>query len=86
MKNLTKEEIFKKIQSVLVETFELKEEEVTPQANLYTDLELDSIDAVDLVVSLQEMTEKKVDPESFKQIRTVQDVVDAAYELLQEKK
>lgn len=86
MKHLSKEEIFKKIQTVLIETFELPEEDVTPQANLYTDLELDSIDAVDLLVSLQEMTERKVNPESFKQIRTVQDVVDAVYEMLQDKK
>ena len=86
MKDLNKDGIFKKVQGVLVETFELPEEEVTPKANLYTDLELDSIDAVDLVITLQEMTEKKVDPESFKQIRTVQDVVDAVHELLQESK
>ena len=83
MKNLSKDEIFTKVQAILVETFELSEDEVTPKANLYTDLDLDSIDAVDLVITLQEMTDKKVDPESFKQIRTVQDVVDSVYELVQ---
>ena len=86
MKDLNKDEIFTKVQNILIETFELPVSEVTPGANLYTDLELDSIDAVDLVITLQEMTDKKVDPESFKQIRTVQDVVDAVYELLQEPK
>lgn len=83
MKDLSKEEIFTKVQDVLVDTFELSKDEVSPSANLYTDLDLDSIDAVDLVITLQEMTDKKVDPESFKQIRTVQDVVDAVYELVQ---
>ncbi|MCM8539778.1 MAG: acyl carrier protein [Lentisphaeraceae bacterium] len=83
MKDLSKDEIFTKVQAILVETFELSEDEVTPKANLYTDLDLDSIDAVDLVITLQEMTDKKVDPESFKQIRTVQDVVDSVYELVQ---
>ena len=86
MKDLNKDEIFTKVQQILIETFELPESEVTPGANLYTDLELDSIDTVDLVITLQEMTDKKVDPESFKQIRTVQDVVDAVFELLQETK
>ncbi|MCM8525075.1 MAG: acyl carrier protein [Lentisphaeraceae bacterium] len=83
MKDLSKEEIFTKVQDVLVDTFELSKDEVSASANLYTDLDLDSIDAVDLVITLQEMTDKKVDPESFKQIRTVQDVVDAVYELVQ---
>lgn len=84
MKDLSKEEIFVKVQDVLVDTFELPKDDVTASANLYTDLDLDSIDAVDLVITLQEMTDKKVDPESFKQIRTVQDVVDAVHELVQE--
>lgn len=83
MKDLSKEEIFTKVQDVLIDTFELPKDDVTPSANLYTDLDLDSIDAVDLVITLQEMTDKKVDPESFKLIRTVQDVVDAVHELVQ---
>ena len=85
MKNLSKEEILNKICEVLVETFELPKEDVNADSNLYTDLDLDSIDAVDLIITLQEMTDKKVDPESFKKIRTVQDVADAVYDLLQEK-
>lgn len=85
MKDLNKDQILQQIQKVLVETFELDASEVTPEANLYSDLDLDSIDAVDLVITLQEMTDKKVDPESFKQIRTVQDVVEAVHELMQEK-
>ena len=84
MKDLSKEQILAKICEVLVETFELDANEVTASSNLYTDLDLDSIDAVDLVITLQEMTDKKVDPESFKQIRTVQDVADAVFDLLQE--
>ena len=85
MKDMNKEEIFIEVKKVLVDTFELPDADVTENANLYTDLDLDSIDAVDLVITLQEMTDKKVDPESFKLIRTVQDVVDAVHELLQEK-
>ena len=51
-------------------------------ANLFTDLELDSIDAVDLAVRLQQYTEKRISPEEFKQIRTMNDVVEAIYNLL----
>ena len=84
MNDLSKDEILEKVCDVLVETFELNRSDISPQSNLYTELDLDSIDAVDLVITLQEMTDKKVDPESFKQIRTVQDVADAVYKLLQE--
>jgi acyl carrier protein len=84
MKHLSKDELFEEIKKVLVDTFEMKAEDISPKANLYTDLDLDSIDAVDLIVTLQEMTGKKVDPESFKLIRTVQDVTDAVYKLIQE--
>ena len=85
MKGMNKEQLLQEVQKVLIETFELEAADVSPNANLYTDLDLDSIDAVDLVITLQEMTDKKVDPESFKQIRTVQDVVEAVHELIQEK-
>ena len=51
---------------------------------LFEDLELDSIDAVDLIVRLQQFTGKKVDPESFKQIRTLGDVVRAVEKLVNE--
>ena len=46
------------------------------------DLDLDSIDAVDLIVKLQSKINQKVDPEDFKQIRTLQDVVDAVEKIV----
>jgi acyl carrier protein len=76
-----KEEIFKIVADVLEKDFECPREKLTPDVQLFTDLDLDSIDAVDLVVKLQQITGKKVDPESFKQVRTLQDVVDAIYNL-----
>ena len=57
---------------------------LTPEARLYEDLELDSIDAVDMIVHLQKKTGKKIKPETFKSVRTVQDVVDAVEQLLRE--
>lgn len=79
---MQKDEIFEKITKYLVEYFEIPLENITPDANFYTDLELDSIDAVDLIVKLQEITNKTIDPNDFKEIRTVQDVVDHVYKLL----
>jgi acyl carrier protein len=81
-KEYTREEIYNKLHEILVQEFELDEELVKPEANLFEDLELDSIDAVDLAVKLQFFTNKKISPENFKEIRTVDDVVTAVEELL----
>lgn len=81
-KKYSQEEIFEKLKTILVNDFEIAPEKLTLDANLFEDLELDSIDAVDLAVKLQEFTEKKISPENFKQIRTVNDVVLAIEELL----
>lgn len=83
---MEKQEIFEKIKSALIEEFELPEEKLTPEARLYEDLELDSIDAVDLIVKLKSFLPRNIDPEVFKTVRTLQDVVDAIYNLIQENK
>lgn len=74
MKN--REEIFQKIALLFEELFEIKQENITLESNLYQDLDIDSIDAVDLVVELKKITGKKIQPDDFKKVRTVQDVVD----------
>lgn len=79
---MTKAEIEQKIKNILVEEFECDEEKLNPETNLFTELDLDSIDAVDLVVRLQQETKKKVNPEDFRQIRTLSDVTDAVAKLL----
>lgn len=81
-KKYTKEEISKTLIEILVSDFELEESKLVPTANLFSDLDLDSIDAVDLAVRLQRFTNKKISPEEFKEIRTIEDVVNAVYELL----
>ena len=81
-KKYSQEEIFEKLKTISTDDFEIAPEKLTLDANLFEDLELDSIDAVDLAVKLQEFTEKKISPENFKQIRTVNDVVLAIEELL----
>ena len=81
-KKFSKEQIFNKLAEILEDEFEIEKNAIVEEANLFTDLDLDSIDAVDLAVRLQQFTEKRLSPEEFKQIKTVSDVVNAVYSLL----
>lgn len=78
---MDKTQIFEKIKSALVNEFEVNPAKVVPEARLYEDLNFDSIDAVDLIVKFKSMLPRNVDPEVFKNMRTLQDVVDALYDL-----
>jgi len=80
---MTKEDILQKMKGILVDEFEIEKDAVTPEAKLYDELELDSIDAVDLLVKMKEFIPGKIDPELFKKAVTVQDVVDILYPLVQ---
>ena len=81
---LSEAEIYQQLSGFLQDLFEVPAEDITPEALLYEDLDLDSIDAVDLVVQLQELTGKKIPPEEFKAVRTVQDVVSSVHALLKD--
>jgi len=78
------ETIYQEVCGLLTRLFEIDPQDIPPEARLYEDLELDSIDAVDMIVHLQKKTGKKIKPETFKSVRTVQDVVDAVEQLLRE--
>lgn len=78
----TKDEIFNHIKDILVKEFEQDASKLKPEALLIEDLDLDSIDAVDLVVRLQDLIGCKVQPDDFKQIRTLQDMVDAVEKIV----
>lgn len=80
---MDKQFIFEKIKAALIEDFDLEEERIVLEAKLYEDLELDSIDAVDLIVKLKSFLPKNIDPEAFKKMRTLQNVVDGIYNLVQ---
>ena len=80
MKN--RDEILKSIRAIMQEMFEIEADEVTLEAHLYEDLDFDSIDAVDMIVKLKEMTGKALKPEDFKNARTINDVVEAVYKLI----
>lgn len=69
-------QIFERVRSIMVETFELDAEDVQLQSRLYEDLDLDSIDALDMVVKLQELIGRRVDEDELRSLRTVSDVVE----------
>ena len=83
---MDKQQIYEKIRNALVNDFEMDAAKVVPEARLYEDLNLDSIDAVDLIVKLKQYIPRNVDPEVFKQMRTLQDVVACVYDLTKETK
>ena len=79
----TKQEILEKLKAVLEELFEVEPDDVELGSHLYNDLDLDSIDAVDLVIKLKEITGKMASPDEFKAARTVGDVVDIIHGMIQ---
>ncbi|HEV7815266.1 MAG TPA: acyl carrier protein [Janthinobacterium sp.] len=77
LSDMSREELYAWVVDLLAEMFELDKAALTPQSNLYADLDIDSIDAVDLAVKLKQLTGKRLQPEVFKTIRTIDDVIDA---------
>ena len=82
--SMGKDELYTWVVDLLAEMFELDKSELTPESNLYADLDIDSIDAVDLAVKLKQLTGKRMQPEVFKTIRTSADVVAALDGLVEE--
>lgn len=82
MTNITKEEILGELTRILVDDLDISQDKIIGTSNLFTDLDLDSIDAVDIAVRMQRFTNKKLTSEEFKQIKTVDDVVNAVWKLL----
>ena len=73
----TKESIYEHLKNIMSELFEVETDVIRLDSRLYEELDIDSIDAVDMIVKLKDLTGKKMRPEDFKNVRTVQDVVDA---------
>ncbi|HJW32234.1 MAG TPA: acyl carrier protein [Holophagaceae bacterium] len=81
--SMTPEAIHQKLREVLADSFRLDPARVTLEAHLFTDLDLDSIDAVELAIQLQEITGKRVKAQDFKDVRTVGDVVTTVHKMMQ---
>ncbi|MBU9444268.1 acyl carrier protein [Burkholderia multivorans] len=79
---MTDAEILERIRAIFHENFGIEPQQVKPDTHLFEELDLDSIDAVDLAIKLQEMTGKRIKPEEFKSVRTVGDVIAAVHALL----
>ena len=71
------QDVILELRDALIELFELEAERITPSANLYIDLEIDSIDAIDLIDHIKRKTGHRLVAEDFRSVRTVQDVIDA---------
>ncbi len=69
-------EIYNLISTFFVEQFEIPKEKIKPNANLFKDLGMDSIDALDMVGMLESQIDLDVNVDELTHIRTVQDVVD----------
>jgi acyl carrier protein len=76
---MTRNDILAKVKSVLTDTFELPDEKLVPEAHLYRDLDLDSLDAVDLAVKLKYDTDLTLTEQEMRTIRTVGDIVDVVH-------
>ncbi len=81
---MNKEELLQKVEDVIVDTFEIDRAIVKPEAELVADLDFDSLDAIELILQLEEQYDAKISAEKLKSSKTVQDVVDYLFELLVE--
>lgn len=80
---VTEQQVFDELKKILVETFEVKPEEVTKDAKIYDDLDIDSIDAVDLMVKLQPfIRNRRISAADFKSVRTIGDLTETLVKLI----
>ena len=78
---MTEQEIYRLLRDTLIELFEIEPERITPDTNLYEDWEIDSIDAIDLIDRIKRETGRKLQAEDFRNVRTVNDVVQAVLKI-----
>ena len=67
--------IFEKVRKIICDQFDLEEDDVTPEPLLEDDLEADSLDLVDLVMSFEDEFQIEVPDEDVENIKTVGDIV-----------
>lgn len=82
---VSREQVVGHVNQTLVDEFEVPVDELTPDKRLREDLELDSLDAVDMIVALEQALKIRVDEEEAKEIRTVGDIYDFVWKMLQRK-
>ena len=78
---MTKEELFNQLKSILVESFMVEEDDVTLEANLFSDLDFDSIDVIDLAAKVHAVTGQNLNPEQFREVHTIGDIIDVVIKI-----
>lgn len=73
---MTQTEIYQRIQDTLVQKFQIDRKKITPEANLIKDLGMDSLDAIEMAVHIQELTNQRVAEDQLRQLVTVRDVIE----------
>jgi acyl carrier protein len=79
-----KEEILQHLYKTLSEMFDLEEAQLNPQAKLEEDLDLDSIDSIELLIELNEFVGRDVDANEFDDVVTIDDMVSIIMKIEQE--
>jgi acyl carrier protein len=79
---MTKDQLYARVVTILHDTFGIETSRIRPEAKLGDDLDIDSIDAVDLIVQLKPLLGGNLRPEAFRSVRSVQDVVDALHRMM----
>jgi acyl carrier protein len=82
MTRASREEILDHVRRAMEELFQIEPERITLDAKVVEDLDLDSIDAIELAVRMEAFTGRRLDPERFREMRTIGDVVDIIHEIL----
>lgn len=82
---MSKDEIFSFLKESLVEMFEIDESKITPESLIYEDLEVDSIDAIDLMLHIKKKTGYQMEASDFKSVKTLWDIVEVVFNQMQTK-
>lgn len=77
----SKQEILDHINGVLIDLFEIEEEKLVPDAKLYDDLDIDSIDTIDLLIELKKFVGKDIDADAFVDARTLDEVAEVIHKM-----
>lgn len=73
--NAKEQEIYDYLKKSLIELFEIPVDKIKPEAKLYEDLEIDSIDAIDMIDTLKKYSGHRMSPNDFKEVRNIEDIV-----------
>ena len=71
---MTHDEVFARVRDAIAELFELEPDAIKPESTVFEELDLDSIDAIDLVARLQQLTGERIDEDTMRSVRTVADL------------